>query len=116
MADRKEIDPDNEGSETRIRFTEHWIFGIDRRPDNLRGSMHDSTPIAMLAITIPVAGCSGPMGDKGEKGDQGAPGSPGKQGDAGKNGAPGKDGKRRAAGKGRNGWNQDRPLQPYADR
>jgi hypothetical protein len=61
--------------------------------------MRHSTPIVMLAITILVAGCSGPKGDKGEKGDQGAPGSPGKQGDAGKNGALGKDGKDGLPGK-----------------
>jgi hypothetical protein len=101
MADRKEIDPDNEGSETRIRFTEHWIFGIDRRPDNLRGSMRHSTPIAMLELRYPSPGAPVPWVTKGKRAIKAPPDPPvnremrartERQARTAKDGLPGKDG------------------------
>jgi Collagen triple helix repeat (20 copies) len=46
-----------------------------------------------VALTLAVAGCSGPKGDKGDKGDAGQNGSPGSPGPQGSPGAPGKDGR-----------------------
>jgi hypothetical protein len=45
-----------------------------------------------LALTLIVAGCSGPKGDKGDAGPPGQQGQNGQQGPAGKPGQNGKDG------------------------
>jgi Collagen triple helix repeat (20 copies) len=49
--------------------------------------------VLSVAISLVVAGCSGPKGDKGDKGDAGANGSPGSQGPQGPQGPAGKDGR-----------------------
>jgi hypothetical protein len=57
--------------------------------------MQNHLVAACLALSVALAGCSGPKGDKGDKGDAGAvgaAGSAGPQGPQGPAGAPGRDG------------------------